>query len=220
MDQKALRKSGTNFERIFHPKRLAIVGVSTEGGSSFGTGIFRSLQFIGYSGEIFLVNPKGGELLGNRIYKSVEDIPDGIDFAIIAVAARLVPDVLESCRLKGAEAVEILSAGFKELGTSEGIALEQQIKQIAARGIRVIGPNCFGIYCPKSGLTILPGPDLSREERNRGLPFPERRDVASILLNEESRSGLNFQQSVSLRRRKDSGMPSLRYLGDDPGTAA
>ena len=207
MDQKALRKSGTNFERIFHPKRLAIVGVSTEGGSSFGTGIFRSLQFIGYSGEIFLVNPKGGELLGNRIYKSVEDIPDGIDFAIIAVAARLVPDVLESCRLKGAEAVEILSAGFKELGTSEGIALEQQIKQIAARGIRVIGPNCFGIYCPKSGLALCRGPTSPGRAEPRP-SFPRAAGCPLILQMRESRSGLNSARLLASATERISGMPS------------
>ena len=218
MDQKALRKSGTNFERIFHPKRLAIVGVSTEGGSSFGTGIFRSLQFIGYSGEIFLVNPKGGELLGNRIYKSVEDIPDGIDFAIIAVAARLVPDVLESCRLKGAEAVEILSAGFKELGTSEGIALEQQIKQIAARGIRVIGPNCFGIYCPKSGLTLLPGPDLSRESGTAAF-LSQSGGMSIDFANEGKSIGLKFSKIVSFGNGADlRDAELLRYLGDDPET--
>ena len=59
--------------------------------------------------------------------------------------------------------MEILSSGFKELATEEGIALEQEVVKAAAKDIRVIGPNCFGIYCPKSGLTVLPGPDLSRE---------------------------------------------------------
>ncbi|MCX7982963.1 MAG: CoA-binding protein [Syntrophales bacterium] len=151
-----------DFERIFHPKRIAIVGVSTQDWG-FGRGIMDSLISIGFEGEIYPVNPKGGEIYGRKIYPRVEDIPEDIDFAIIAVTAPLVPASLDACRRKGAAGAEILSAGFRELGTKEGIALEEAIKAEAKKGIRVIGPNCFGIYCPKSGLTLLPGPDLSRK---------------------------------------------------------
>jgi acyl-CoA synthetase (NDP forming) len=154
----------TDYERIFHPRRLAIIGVSAEEGStSFGSHLFRSITAIGFDGEICLVNNKGGTLSGLNIYSNLEDIPGVIDFAIISVAAQHVPKVLEACLKKGVAGAEILSSGFSELGTEEGKELEQQIKQIAAKGIRVIGPNCFGIYCPKSGLTLMPGPDLSRQ---------------------------------------------------------
>ncbi len=153
---------GTDFEGIFNPQRLAIIGVSSRG-VGFGNGILLSLLAIGYKGKIYPVNPKGGEFAGLKIYETVDDIPEEIDFAIIAVPAHLVPQALEECRKKGAAGAEILSAGFKELGTPEGAALEEEIKRVASNGIRVLGPNCFGIYCPKSGLTLLPGPDLSRE---------------------------------------------------------
>lgn len=151
-----------DFERIFHPKAVAIVGVSIQDWG-FGRGIMNSLLSIGFEGKIYPVNPRGGEIYGHKIYPRVEDIPENIDFAIIAVTAPLVPNTLASCRAKGAAGAEILSAGFRELGTKEGIALEEAIKAEAKKGIRVIGPNCFGIYCPKSGLTLLPGPDLSRK---------------------------------------------------------
>lgn len=150
-----------DFERIFHPRRVAIVGVSAEG-MGFGSGMFLSLTAMGFSGELIPVNPKGGTYAGRTIYKTVEDIPGDIDFAIIAVAAQYVPHTVEACRRKGAAGVEILASGFSELGTPEGKALEEEIRTVAARGIRVVGPNCFGIYCPASGLTFLPGPDLSR----------------------------------------------------------
>ncbi|MDD5170786.1 MAG: CoA-binding protein, partial [Syntrophales bacterium] len=162
-----MRKSGghsgkTDFERIFHPRRVAIAGVSAQG-AGFGRGILESLLAIGFDGEIFPVNPRGGEVSGLKIYPRIEDIPGVIDFAIVAVAAEHVPETLEACRKKGAAGAQILSSGFRELGTPEGIALEEAVKAVADRGIRVIGPNCFGIYCPKSGLTLLPGPDLSRK---------------------------------------------------------
>ena len=154
----------TDYERIFHPRTLAILGVSAEEGSvGFGAGMLMAITAMGFEGKIFPVNPKGGNISGLQIFKRVEDIPEKLDFAIIAVTARWVPAALEACRKIGVAGAEILSSGFSEMGTEEGKELERQIQEIAAKGIRVIGPNCFGIYCPKSGLTMLPGPDLSRE---------------------------------------------------------
>jgi len=152
-------------DRMFNPQNVAVIGVSTKGWG-FGRGIMLSLKKIGFEGNLYPVNPKGGSINGIEIYRNVEDIPVPIDFAIIAVPGKMVPAALEQCRKKGAVGAEILSSGFKELGTTEGESLETEIEKAAAKGIRVIGPNCFGIYCPKSGLTFLPGPDLSREPGN------------------------------------------------------
>ncbi|TAL36591.1 MAG: hypothetical protein EPN93_07135 [Spirochaetes bacterium] len=149
-------------ERIFNPRSLAVVGVSAQG-FGFGRGILHALHAIGFEGALHAVNPKGGEMLGFPIHKSIADIPGPLDFAIIALPANLVPEALGQCLEKGAAGAEILSAGFRELGTDEGAALEEAVRAVAARGLRVIGPNCFGVYAPKSGLTMLPGPDLSRE---------------------------------------------------------
>jgi len=105
------QQTTTAFERIFHPRRMAIVGVSAEGGAhGFGIGMFTSLKAMNFSGEIFPVNPKGGEFAGVTFYKKIEDIPGKIDFAIIAVSAKDVPEALEACRKKGAAGAEILSA--------------------------------------------------------------------------------------------------------------
>ena len=158
----SMHEKSDTLDRIFNPSSIAIVGVSAQG-FGFGRGILRSLLTIGFSGKIYPVSARGGSIEGLTIYPSVEDIPDTIDLAIIAVPAPHVPSVLEACRKKGALGAEVLSSGFSESGTQEGIALENEIRKVAARGIRVIGPNCFGIYCPKSGLTVLPGFDLSRE---------------------------------------------------------
>ncbi|HDP24793.1 MAG TPA: hypothetical protein ENN34_05045 [Deltaproteobacteria bacterium] len=150
------------FERIFHPENIVIFGVSTKW-NMFGSGILNSLLAIGYPGGIYLINPKGGQYQGMTIYRDLNEVPAAVDFAIIAVPAGAVAQTLEQCRLKGVAGAEVLSSGFSEMGTEEGEALEREVQEIAARGIRVIGPNCFGIYCPESGLTLMPGPDLSRE---------------------------------------------------------
>ncbi|MCP4724653.1 MAG: hypothetical protein GY863_06440, partial [bacterium] len=139
-----------DFKRIFEPGKLAVIGVGTEG-FGFGRGVLLSLCEIGFEGKIFPVNPKGGEILGMKIYEKIENIPGEIDFAIIAVPAKKVPEALEACRKKGAAGAEILTSGFDEDDTPEGRSLNKEIKEITSNGIRVIGPNCFGIYNPRSG---------------------------------------------------------------------
>jgi acyl-CoA synthetase (NDP forming) len=211
------RVAATDFERIFHPKRIAIIGVSTAG-FGFGSGIFYALKSMGFEGEIFLVNPKGGTLHGVPILTHVAQIPGSIDFAIVAVKATAVPEVVEACRQKGAAGVEVFSSGFKELGTAEGLALEQALVQVAARGIRVIGPNCFGIYCPQSGLTVLPGPDLSRESGPVGF-VSQSGGMAIDFANIGKSIGLKFSKVVSFGNGADLRETELlRYLGEDPQT--
>ncbi|MFW5875011.1 MAG: CoA-binding protein [bacterium] len=211
------QRAGTDYERIFNPEKIAIIGVSAKG-TGFGSGLLAALSMIGYEGEIFLVNPKGGTLGGKPIYKSIEEIPGGFDLGIISVAAQAVPEALEACRQKGAEAAEILSAGFRELGTEQGIALENEIKRIARKGIRVIGPNCFGIYCPKSGLTVLPGPDLSR--KTGPVAFcSQSGGMAVDFANTGKSRGMAFSKIVSIGNGADLRETELlRYLEKDPET--
>ncbi len=207
----------TDFERIFHPRRLAVIGVSAQG-MGFGRGILDSLLSIGFEGEIFPVNPKGGEVFGLKIYPRVEDIPGQIDFAIIAVAASLVPETLRVCREKGAAGAEILSAGFRELGTEEGIALEEAIKAEAAKGIRVVGPNCFGIYCPRSGLTLLPGPDLSRKSGPVAF-MSQSGGMAIDFAFTGMWMGFGFSKMISFGNGTDLRETELLdYFADDPET--
>jgi acyl-CoA synthetase (NDP forming) len=210
-------KSSTTFDRIFNPKRIAVLGVNAQG-FGFGRGILDSLITIGFSGEIFPVNPKGGEVFGLTIRKSLDDVPGDIDFAIIATPAQAVPAALEHCRLKGAAGAEILSAGFKELGTPEGIALEAELKAIAAKGIRVIGPNCFGIYAPQSGLTLLPGPRLSRDPG--GISFISQSGGLAIdLAHMGMWKGIRFNKVVSIGNGVDLRETELlEYFGDDDET--
>jgi acyl-CoA synthetase (NDP forming) len=204
-------------EKIFHPKRLAVIGVS--GGSiGFGSRTIYTLLHFGYQGEIFPINPKGGTILGLKIYKTIEEIPGEIDLAITTVPAPLVPEALEACRQKGIVGAEILSAGFKELGTIEGRALEAEVKRISKKGIRVVGPNCFGIYCPAGGLTILPGLDFSRESGPVAFLAQSGGMAGEFVMNGKS-LGLTFSKVVSFGNGVDLRETELlQYLGDDPGT--
>lgn len=208
-----------DYEKIFHPRRIAIIGISANaGGQGFGSGILLSIQAMGFAGDIFPVNPKGGSFAGLNFYKRIEDIPGDIDFAIISVPAHTVPGILEACRQKGAAGAEILSSGFEELGTKQGFELEAEIRKIAARGIRVIGPNCFGIYCPKSGLTFLANPDLPRETGSVAF-LSQSGGMASDFMSTGKWMGFRFSKAISFGNGADLRETELlRYLGDDPDT--
>jgi len=206
-----------DIDRMFAPRSIAIVGVSAEG-FGFGRGIMSSLIAIGCKCRLYPVNKRGGSVDGMKIYPSIEAIPDKIDFAIIAVPAPYVPSAVEACRLKGAVAVEILSSGFRETGTPEGTALEEELQAIAAKGIRVIGPNCFGIYCPKSGLTMLPGPDLSREPGGVAL-LSQSGGLSIDFAHTGKWRGIGFSRVVSFGNGCDlRETEMLRYLRQDPET--
>jgi len=212
------RASSTDFERIFHPKRVAIAGVSPGGGSGFGTLSFLSLQAMGFEGEIFPVNPKGGEITGLKIYRNMEDIPGRLDLVVVVVAAEDAAAILEAGRKKGAAGAIIITSGFSETGTPEGVAREEEIRRIAAEGIRVIGPNCFGIYCPRSGLTFIPNPDLTRESGPVAF-LSQSGGMASDYTNMGMWMGLRFSKVVSFGNGVDLRESELlRYLGDDAET--
>jgi len=138
-----------NFERLFFPKAIGIIGVSPDfrGGSFF----LRCMRGK-FKGPIYLFNPKfaGQELLGYKIYSSILDIEEPIDYVILAIPARLCPKVMEDIGNKGVPFVTVFASGFREVGKED---LEQELLRVAKRyNIRIIGPNCLGVYNPKSGL--------------------------------------------------------------------
>ena len=141
-------------ERFFNPKSIAIVGVSKGGFRFGGMSFLRKLQEAAFPGKIYPSNPKAEELGGLEAYPSLSSLPEVPDLGIVCVAARLVPSVLEECGQVGLRNVHVLTAGFRETATQEGIELEAQIRSIAReKGLLVIGPNCMGPYSPSAGLT-------------------------------------------------------------------
>jgi acyl-CoA synthetase (NDP forming) len=141
-------------ERFFNPKSIAIVGVSKGGFRFGGMSFLRKLQEAGFPGKLYPINPKADELGGIRAYPNLSSLPEVPDLAIVCVAARLVPSVLEECGQVGLRHVHVLTAGFRETATQEGIELEAQIRSISREnGLLVVGPNCMGPYSPSAGLT-------------------------------------------------------------------
>ena len=145
-------------ESALNPEVVAMVGVSAgarrgspwrPGASSFLT----CYEELGFRGRIYPVNPKAKEIMGYRAYPKVSAIPEHVDLVIVSVPAQFLAGVLEDCILAGAKNVHVFTAGFEETGEEEAAELGRRIREIALRGgLRIIGPNCMGLYVPESGI--------------------------------------------------------------------
>jgi acetyltransferase len=137
-----------NLNHIFNPKRIAVVGAS-EREDSIGAKIFSNLIGAGYNGSVFPVNPFRQKVQGLTAYPSISKIPCKIDLAVVATPAHVVPQVAEECGKAGVAGIIIISAGFKETG-ADGAGLEKQLLEHKEKyGMRIIGPNSFGVIRPK-----------------------------------------------------------------------
>lgn len=133
--------------RIANPRSIAIFGASNKH-SAMGTGILFSIRQLGFEGPIYPVHPREEQALGYPAYRSVSDVPEVPDLAVIVLPTPVVPDVLEECGKKGIRHAIIVSGGFKEVG-GEGVELEKRLTEVAAKyDIRFLGPNCIGAVNP------------------------------------------------------------------------
>jgi len=143
---------------VFNPKSVAVAGVSpSRGYDAMAETYVRALIECKFNGPIYPINPKGGELKGLKVYPNVKDVPDSLDYVISCIPAAAVPQLIKDCAAKGVKTVQFFTSGFSENGTEEGRRLEAEVCDLARRGgIRLIGPNCMGVYCPKAGLSYAP----------------------------------------------------------------
>lgn len=145
-------------EAAFHPKAVAIVGVSANAKrgdmwAGGGGGFMSAFEQLGFKGHLYPVNPKAAEILGYKAYPTVYSIPEHVDLVIMAVPAKFAPAVLEDCIKANAKNIHMFTAGFEETGEQEGIELGKQVREIARRGkLNIIGPNCMGLYVPDAGI--------------------------------------------------------------------
>ena len=137
------RASRWNLEPLLAPRSIAIVGAS-ESSDSWAPEIERSLRHVGFSGELYPINPKYDEVWGRRCLKSVAELPSGVDLVVFVVPARVVVRMIDDCGAKKVRAIMVVSSGFAEAG-DEGRALQEELRAAALRNrIPVLGPNVEG----------------------------------------------------------------------------
>ena len=131
-------------ESLLYPKTVAVMGASRNPGK-VGYEITANLIKGGFEGDIVPVKPSGGDILGQKVYTSLEEYGKPIEMSVISVPVGAVKDAVISSLRAGAKALTIITAGFKETG-KEGAALEREITDLArSHGARVMGPNCLGL---------------------------------------------------------------------------
>jgi acetyltransferase len=136
-------------DNFFYPKSIAIIGASTKPGS-LSYELINNLLKFNYSGKIYPINPKADLILNLNVYKSVIDIEESVDLAIIMVQKNLVSMSIDECYKKNILSVILITAGFKETG-EEGEKLENEIlAKVRKYNMRLAGPNCMGIVNSKS----------------------------------------------------------------------
>ncbi|MDP4012296.1 MAG: CoA-binding protein [Candidatus Nanoarchaeia archaeon] len=205
-------------DKFFKPKSIAVIGASRDP-NKIGHVILKNILDAGYKGKIYPINPKAEEILNLKSYKSVLDIREEIDLAIIAVPAEFAIKVLEQCGKKEIEAVSMISAGFSEIGNEDA---DEEIKEILKRyGIRMIGPNILGILDAHTNLDtiFIPRLRLTRPHAG-GISFIcQSGAVGSATMDLVATQGYGFSKFISYGNALDlNECDFLEYLGKDPKT--
>jgi len=146
----------TSLDFMFKPRTIAVAGVSDkENDINMGRDFIKAFLDAGFKGALFPLNPSGGTIFGLKIWKNIRDIPEQIDYVVSAIPARFAKQLINDCADHGVKIIHFFSAGFGEIENKEGKLLQDDILNFArSHGIRIIGPNCMGIYCPASGLSF------------------------------------------------------------------
>ena len=209
-----------SLEPFFKPKTVAVVGVSRQP-RKFGHVIFKNFIDSEFTGKVFPINPKAETILGIKAYTSVKEVPDELDLVVIAVPAAIVPSVIDDCLSKGVKAAVIISGGFKEIG-AEGAKLEQEIKtKIKGKNLRIIGPNCIGVFDPTSHVDTLFLPTYKlRRPRQGSIAFISQSGAfGSAVLDWAAAQDIGISKFISIGNKADvDEVDLLNYLGDDPFT--
>jgi len=208
-----------NLERLFQPGAIAVIGASQKAGSISGQPL-RHLKAGGYAGRLYAVNPNHGEILGERSYASVRDLPETPDLALILVAAHRVPTALEDCGAKGIPFALIVSSGFAEAGPA-GARMQQDVVAIARRhGIGVIGPNCQGLMDVAGRVSAGFGAPFTLRYREGPVSvISQSGGFGGAIMMMADAEGVGFRRFVTTGNECGIGtLDLIESFCDDPGT--
>ena len=206
-------------DHLFYPKSVAVIGVS-ERPDNLARNVVENLFEFKFPGEIFMVGRRDSILFGRRICTSVDDLPEGIDVAVILTPAQAVPGLLDGCGRKKIPWAVIETAGFSEY-SEEGDNLARELLQIARKwGMRIVGPNCIGLMNVHNGFMI-PFVNMKRGPVVKG-KLSVLAQSGGVLLNYANlltSANVGLSKLVSMGNKLDlNEIDYLRYLIEDPQT--
>jgi len=151
-----------NLDKIFNPKSVAIVG-ATSREKSVGLGLVKNILLGQDQRKIFFVNPNQPEILGIKTFAKITDINLEVDLAVVAVPAKIVPEIINDCCTKKVGGIIVISAGFGETGKEGSDAQVGIVEKVRDAGIPMIGPNCLGVVNVKESLNASFAPGMPKE---------------------------------------------------------
>jgi acyl-CoA synthetase (NDP forming) len=209
------------FERLLRPRSVAIVGASDKPGA-LGASVLANLERQGFDGEIHLVNPKRAEIGGRRCVATVDDLPEGIDAAVLAIPRAGVLDVIRSLAGRRVGAAIVFSAGFAEDGP-QGLADQQEIARIAAEADMIVeGPNCLGLvnFRDRIALTFIELPEPRIDGDRRVGIVSQSGAMAAVLATTMIAREVPLSCYISTGNEAASGVEDyLDHLVGDPATS-
>lgn len=202
---------------LLSPSSIAVIGASAQEGK-VGHDILQNLLTQGFTGDVYPVNPKAGEILGKTACKTIGEISGDVDMAVIVIPAPLVAAALKECGEKKVKTVVVISAGFGETHTDEGKQMEEELREIAKHyGITLIGPNCLGILRPSIGMNASFAKNMPP---TGGIAFVSQSGATAVgLMDGAAEHGLGFSSVISIGNKAMwDETDALMLLADDPQT--
>jgi acyl-CoA synthetase (NDP forming) len=203
-------------EYIFHPRSLALIGASpnSRNQSNF---YLREFKKFGFKGDIYLVNPRYKEIMGMPVYPSLTDVPGDVDYVISCVPADLVPPLMEECKAKKVKVLHLYTGRMAEMGLEDKKKIQDDVVATArSSGMRVIGPNCMGLYYAPEGLSFRMS--LPTEAGKIGFISQSGGNCAELVYKGGGR-GLKFSKAVSYGNASDlNEYDFIEYFMEDPET--
>lgn len=218
MSEREHRAESASIEKFFNPRSVAVIGASRRQ-ETIGQALVRNLVTGDFTGRVYAVNPTSHAVSGLPTYKSVADIPDDVDVAVVAVPAESVQDVVLDCAAKGVHGLVVVSAGFAETGEEGRVRQRKLVGLSRSYGLRLIGPNCLGIINTDGKVSLNASLSPLMPPRGRAGFFCQSGALGTAILEKVYNRGLGLSTFVSAGNRADvSGNDLLQYWEEDDST--
>jgi acyl-CoA synthetase (NDP forming) len=206
-----------NLDPIFKAKTMAVIGVSSQNDSHPANVIYNKNRFR-YPLTVYPVNPKGGTIKRETLYRDISEIPDKIDIAVIAARADFVPDIMEGCIRSNVGGAVVISGGFAESGKND---IQTRMVDMAREAdFPFIGPNCLGVYSPQKIDTLfLPAERLIQPASGNVSFVSQSGGVMVDHMVKFTRQGIGISVLTSIGNKAlIREIDMLNYLADEPQT--
>jgi acyl-CoA synthetase (NDP forming) len=214
-DQESLgAPAAVPFEHLFAPRSIGVMGASTSR-ETFGNRFLRAYRARGWRDRLVAVHPSADRIEGAPAVRAAADVPGGLDYLVVAVPAPSCPDVIRGCA-GSVRFAQVMSGGFAEAG-GDGVALEHDLLRAARQsGVRVVGPNCMGVYSPAGHQTWQLGDPL---DAGAVSVVSQSGGLAGDVIKAGAALGIRFSKVASVGNAVDVTIAELvHYLARDPDT--